>query len=113
MAMPCPRRGHMTVQSRMVRARRRATRPRAVLGTMSKTMTTQKPRRLLTRSNSMLEGEAIQALSIELLGEAPLHRRLRLRSPLDPRRHASPLNTLPTIRVDTGSEGSPGVVVPP
>jgi hypothetical protein len=28
----------------------------------------------------MLEEEAIQALSIKLLGEAPLHRRLRLRS---------------------------------
>jgi len=51
----------------------------------------------------MLEGKAVQASSIEHLGEASPRRRIRLRRPFPkvPTMRAPPLNSLPAIRVDT------------
>ena len=107
--MPRPRRSDTTVQPSLGRVELRATRPHAILGTVPKTVATQAPRWLMTRSNLMLEGKAVQASAIEHLGKASprLHIRLRrphirLRRPLPmvPRMSAPPLNLLPAIRVD-------------
>ena len=68
--MPRPSRNDTTAQLRLTRAKWRATRPQAVLGTVPKAVVTQAPRRLTTRNNPMLEEKAIQTSSIEHLGEA-------------------------------------------
>ena len=127
--MPKPSRSDPTVQPRLARAKWRTTRPQAILGTVPKAVAAQAPRRLTTRSNPMFEGKAVQASSIELLGEASSRRCIRLRGPLPmvPRMRAPPLNSLPAVRVNARREthivtpdtarGSPTspvrVVVPP
>jgi hypothetical protein len=126
--MPKPRRSDTTVQPSLGRAELRATRPHAILGMVPKSVAMQAPRWLTTRSNLMLEGKAVQASSIEHLGEASPRRRFRPRRPLPmvPRMRTPPLNSLPAIRVDARKAmcsltpdtawGSPtshaGVVVP-
>jgi hypothetical protein len=47
-----------------------ATRPQVILGTVPEAVVAQAPRWLTTLSNSMLERNAVQASSIELLREA-------------------------------------------
>ena len=124
-----PRRSDTTVQPSLGRVELRATRLHTILGTVLKTVATQAPRWLTTRSNPMLEGKAVQASSIKLLGEALPRQRSRPMRPLPmvPRMRAPPLNSLPAVRVnmrramrimtpDTarGSPTSPvRVVVPP
>ena len=100
--MPKPRRSDTTVQPSLGRAELRATRLHAILGTVPKTVATQAPRWLTTRSNPMLEGKAVQASSIEHLGEALPRQCFRLRRPLPMvlRMSTPPLNSLPAIRVD-------------
>ena len=100
--MPKPSRNDTTVQLRLTRAKWRATRPQAVLGTVPKAVATQALRWLTTRSNPMLEGKAVQASSVEHLGEASPWWRFRPRRllPMVPRMLVPPLNSLPAIRVD-------------
>ena len=102
MTMPKSSRSNTTVQLRLARARWRTTRPQAILGMVSKAVEAQAPRWLTTRSNPMLEGKAVQASSIEHLGEVSPRRRFRPRRPLPmvPMMCTPPLNSLPTIRID-------------
>jgi hypothetical protein len=73
MATPNPRRGDTVVQTRLVRVRRQAVRSCAFLGTVLETMATQAPGRLPTRSNPMLQSEAVQASSIEARPQRSAH----------------------------------------
>jgi hypothetical protein len=87
------------IKLRSARAERRTTRQQAIPSTVSEAVATQAPWRHTARNNPMLEGEAVQASSIELLGEASSWWRFELRRSV-PRMRTPPHNFLPSSMVD-------------
>jgi hypothetical protein len=87
------------VKLRPTRAQRQTTRQQAISGTVPEAVAMQASWRHMARNNLMLEGEAVQGPSIELLGEASSRWCFELWSSL-PGMRAPPRNMLPAIRVD-------------